>query len=72
MFAMPDLGSMWLVLIIWTACALVIFVLERLAAADNSGIWESDHPIESVLAYLILILAGPLTIVGFSYGSLGS
>jgi hypothetical protein len=64
MFSMPDLGSMWFVLIIWIVCAPVLFVLERLAAADNYQTWESDRPVESALAYLIVLLAGPLILMG--------
>ena len=44
---------------------MLLFVFDRFAAADKSGIWESDHPLESVLAYLILFLAGPLIVAGF-------
>jgi hypothetical protein len=51
--------------VVWFACALLLFVFDRFAAADKSGIWESDHPVESVLAYLILFLAGPLIVAGF-------
>lgn len=52
-------------MVVWFACAVLIFVLDRLTAAGTGGIWESDDPVVSVLAYLILILAGPFIVVGF-------
>jgi hypothetical protein len=65
-------GSHRRIFVVWLACALLLFVLERFAAADNSGLWESDHPVESVLAYLILFLAGPLIVAGFLLWIAGS
>jgi hypothetical protein len=66
MHPVAEMGPIEWTFVVWFACALLLFVLERFAAADNSGLWESDHPIEAVLAYLILFLAGPLIVVGFA------
>jgi hypothetical protein len=65
MLPIAEVGFMGWTFIVWLACALLLFALDRFAAADNSGIWESDDPIVSVLAYLVLFLAGPLIVVGF-------
>src|SRR5262245_38198529 len=64
MFLMPVLGIAWWIFIIWLVCGLVILIFDRLAVADNCQIWESDRPLGSALAYLILILAGPLILSG--------
>jgi hypothetical protein len=65
MLPIADVGPVGWTLVVWFACAVLIFVLDRLTAAGNGGIWESDDPVVSVLAYLILILAGPFIVVGF-------
>jgi hypothetical protein len=65
MLAIADVGPIGWTFIVWFACALLLFVLDRFfAAADNGGIWKSDDPIVSVLTYLVLLLVGPIIVVG--------
>ena len=52
MLPLADVGSIGWALVVWFACAVLIFVLDRLTAAGNGGIWESDDPVVSILAYL--------------------